>query len=280
MELKNIKLRWINYAGYEIILPNGKVLLIDPCLTDNFSKEKLGISDDDEINSKIDNFYINGADYILISHVHSDHIYDIPYLLKKYNPKIFVGATSAYYLMKVYGISRDNIYPVFPNETFEFDGIKLDIFHAKHKFQNLSLKMKFNSELEEIIGNMGSIEYIDYCITTKENFRMFVSGGGVPELAFDNINSDLSKCRPNVLFRQTSSKWKPEEFAHVLDKWHAQIVFPIHQDGLANASKMSLEEYFNRTNIELEKIGSYTRVVNAEDNRWFKIETVVYEEGE
>ena len=30
MNLSGLKMRWINYAGYEIVLPNGKVVLIDP----------------------------------------------------------------------------------------------------------------------------------------------------------------------------------------------------------------------------------------------------------
>lgn len=272
MNLSGLKMRWINYAGYEIVLPNGKVVLIDPSLSMNLAEE--------EREQLAEKFYTNGCDYIIISHIHMDHINDIPTLLKKYNPKIFVGATSAYWLMQLYNISRDNIYPVFPNEAYELDGMRLQIFHGKHKFQNPNLKMLPKNEMEQIVGTYGSIEYMDYCLTTKENISIFVSGGGKPELVFQNLDDELKRCRPNILLRQTTSKWSPEEFAHIVDGWHAQIVFPIHQDGLARAAGMPLKVYFNRVNKELEKIGSYTRVMNADSHKWFTINTTISIEGE
>lgn len=268
MKQNCLKIRWINYAGYEIILPNGKVVLIDPSLVFHQSEEVR--------KPLAEAFYTHGADYIIISHVHGDHVNDIPTILEKYNPKIICSAQSAYYLMERYNIPTGNMYPVYPNETIEIDGMRLQTFHGKHKILAPNPNAKFECELDRRLQALGSIDYMDYCLTTKENVSMFISGGGLPELAFQNIDKDLMETRPNILFRQTTSKWTPEEFAHQLDKWHAQIVFPIHQDGLAKASGMSLEEYFDRTNKELERINSGTRVCNADRNdKWFTIDTCV-----
>lgn len=145
MNLSGLKMRWINYAGYEIVLPNGKVVLIDPSLSMNLAEE--------EREQLAEKFYTNGCDYIIISHIHMDHINDIPTLLKKYNPKIFVGATSAYWLMQLYNISRDNIYPVFPNEVYELDG-ELQIYPHIVKKRCFLTSNLFYSVMTTILDNI------------------------------------------------------------------------------------------------------------------------------
>ena len=38
MNINGFKIRWINYACYEIVLPNGKVIVVDPCI--NYEKKE------------------------------------------------------------------------------------------------------------------------------------------------------------------------------------------------------------------------------------------------
>lgn len=36
MYIQGLKIRYINYACYEIVLPNGKVIVVDPCIDIGF----------------------------------------------------------------------------------------------------------------------------------------------------------------------------------------------------------------------------------------------------
>ena len=277
MKSNNLKLRWINYAGYELVLPNGKVIVIDPCI---------------DIYNKIDSFTpedYTGADYIILSHTHYDHTKDISYLEKKYNSKVIVGALSAKALATYFDIDIDHLYPVFPQEKYEFEDFTLHCFRAKHTFFN-SLNNTLNGMMERTNSEdylfpkehiecdmFGSIEYMDYMITTKENYRIFISGGGAHWQTYTNIYQTMKDFRPNLLFRQSSSKYTPEQYGQMADDFGAQFVFPLHQDGILKKMPISIEEYMSRANSELAKIGSFTRVINPIQFKWYSIETSVTE---
>ncbi len=273
MKIPSLSLRWIDYAGYEMRLPGGKTILLDPCL--NLEKEE-----------DADRFYTHGADYIILSHTHYDHTKDIKTLVKKYNPKIIVGAMSAVSLAESFAINLDNLYPVYPSEKYCFDDFDLKVYRGKHKFrknvQTWNDREYFRKFPEaHIQDNMfGSIEYMDYVITTRENVRMFVSGGGITDDTFHNLSRELEEERPNILFKQTTSKVTPEEYAELIRGYHAQLVFPLHQDGLEKASGMSLDAYFGRVNSALQERNCPARAVNPKQHGWYRISTWLEESEE
>lgn len=275
---KNLKLRWINYAGYEIVLPNGKVIALDPCI--DFEGKKYDFTRED----------YTGADYIILSHTHYDHTKDVGYLHKKFNSKVIVGAMSALSLAQYFDINPDNLYAVMPQEQYIFDDFVLDVFRSKHTFFNNK-----DLNINQILSNSkkpehpfpqdhidadvyGYIEYIDYMITTKENYRIFIAGGGPHKFTYRNIYETMRKFQPNLLFRQTSSKYTPEEFGQMAADFQCQLVFPLHQDGLARKSDITIDEYVNRANQELLRLGEQEKVVNPKQHVWYKIQTQVIEQ--
>ena len=95
------KMRTFDCGGnHEIVLPNGKIVLVDPyfidCKFENFTRDD-----------------VTGADYIILTHGHFDHDSDLGYLAKKFNAKVFCGVMTANELLIKYGAQL-----IFP---FHFD---------------------------------------------------------------------------------------------------------------------------------------------------------------
>ena len=68
-------IRWINDACYEIRLPDGREVLIDPYI--------------DESPNHVLHMDAEGADYVLISHTHFDHVLSLGTIVERFEPQIF-----------------------------------------------------------------------------------------------------------------------------------------------------------------------------------------------
>lgn len=257
MRIPALRLRWINYACYEIVLPDQKRIVIDPCI--DFTKEVPFSAED-----------FGKVDYILLSHTHYDHTMEIGNILKGSKPKIIVGSLSAYDLCKFFEIDFDQIYPVAPNETLEFDGFTLDVYRGKHTSVNSTdgtntiNRRKFGAfpAGHHECDIYGSIEYMNYLITTGQNVRILNWGGPKETVYFNNIFTIAKKMAPNIIIKQLSTKYTPEEFAETMAILHPQIVLPLHQDGVDRKGTITAKEYIARANTRLEELGSQTRIVD------------------
>lgn len=268
MNIPSLRIRYINYACYEIKLPNGKEIIIDPCI--DYKKSDAEFPKED----------FQGADYILLSHTHYDHTMDLSYLTNKFNSKVFMGQMSLMAELQSDDINLDNVYPVSPMEVFDMPDFRLEVFRGKHTFMNnpdntVSQRIKKQNQYfppeHNIADIWGSIEYMDYLITTNENVRVFINGGGPNKFFYNNIAESMKKASPNIIFRQSSSKYTPEEYAQTVASYHAQLVFPLHQDGIERKTSMSVQDYVDRANKEFVKIGSFTQMINPKRFEWYDI---------
>jgi L-ascorbate metabolism protein UlaG (beta-lactamase superfamily) len=73
----NTELTWYGHAAFKLTTPSGKVLLIDPWITNPSNK-----------NGKEDLASITKADLILITHGHGDHIGDSVAIAKTTGAKL------------------------------------------------------------------------------------------------------------------------------------------------------------------------------------------------
>ena len=73
----NTQLIWYGQSAFKLTTPSGKVLLIDPWLTNPLNP-----------NGKTDLAALDRADLILISHGHFDHVGDAAAIAKKTNAKL------------------------------------------------------------------------------------------------------------------------------------------------------------------------------------------------
>ena len=217
-------------ANHEIVLPNGKVVLIDPyfirCNFPDFTRED-----------------VTGADYIIVTHGHFDHDSDVGYFVEKFNSKVFCGVMTAEHLMKFHKIPFDNIFPVFPETKFTMDDVTFEFWQAKHNESGKRTwtpdhdvcKKMFGIEGHAVADMWGSMESLDVMITTNNGFKIMMASG---RAIFQDVFDRCKKLRPNVLLRQSGVRHPDKsgeqvparELAELLVRYHAQVIFPFHFD--------------------------------------------------
>lgn len=111
--------KWLGHAACQITTGKGKIILIDPWITNNPScpirKEEL-----------------TKADLILVTHEHSDHLgTDVPYLVKTTSATVIVQPELAGRL-QADGVSAARIIDMNIGGTVEVAGIKVTMTQAFH----------------------------------------------------------------------------------------------------------------------------------------------------
>ena len=283
MQSGAIKIRWITTCCFEIVLPNGKVLLFDPWMGKSEGypgfRVDTGLTPDD----------FTGADYVVITHCHFDHVDDAAYAVKKlakdtYGGHIFVPALSAKLVADLYDIPYREIIPVYPNESFETEDLILDFYPCRHfgdRGAPVGPRPSVNAQrsaernqppLQAMSDAMGSLEEVDIGVTVKENnFRFMMLGGRI--YRFNNVIKRCESFRPDFVIRQLSPGFAPEEYAEMCHQYHAPLVFPSHHDShdLQRVRNTTYEAYFEAVNHRLEELHSATRVVNIEPKKWYTL---------
>jgi len=140
-----VELKYLGTAGWEIKDENVTVL-IDPYI----SRVKLGngpsiskldtrktVSRSDFFVSDsalIDNL-IDKVDYILVHHSHFDHLSDVPYIAKKTGAKV-IGTETTINILRAYGISNAQLYPVKGGEDYQFENFSVRVIPSIHSALN------------------------------------------------------------------------------------------------------------------------------------------------
>ena len=274
MRNSSLKLRPFNVGGnFEIVLPNGKVVLIDPYFTgpefpDGHSRED-----------------VTGADYIILTHAHFDHDSDVGYFVKKFNAKVICGAFSAMDLLKFHRIPFDNLFPVLPGEKFTFEDFRLEIFRAKHnpsggRTWDPDRKPRPGMEAHQNCDTWGSVESIDFMLTTNNNYRILMASGRVVWSDLFDICMDKA---PNLLLRQSGVRKNfgdlfsgeqatARELAELFVKYHCQTIIPFHQDVMQkNWGLEKLNEYFDEVAKIVSEIDPGAQMLNPVAWQWYDL---------
>lgn len=277
MKKSSVRIRPFNVGGaFEIILPNGKVILLDPAFSCN--KFESGNTRED----------VTGADYIILSHSHFDHDFDLGYFVKKFNSKVFVGAMGALDVVKFHKIPWDNVFPVYPGETYTMDDFTVTFSSAKHNPSGGSVyspdtdfcKKETGLEGHQACDVRGYMESLDFVITTNNSFRiMAVSGRIIRKEVYDICRRQ----RPNLLLRQAGfrrgtggfqagEQISPKELAEVMTGYGAQVIFPFHQEVMVK--RWGLEKtnaYFDEVAKEVDAMDPGALFVNPVAWKWYNI---------
>ena len=211
-----VTMRWINTAGFEIRLNNGKVILTDPWL-DSADIYPLPISE------------ITQVDYILLSHIHIDHAEDIGALLEKFpQAKLFVGDLSTDALCRWQHINLNQIYRIHSGERYEFDDLTLDVFAGRHTENAKGCYREDNitDDPQSLSDWYGSMELLNFLVTAADGTKIAVWGG----MTSPDQKYRLHGLKPDIALMHVSPKQDFTEFSQLVKSMGAQVVIPHHYD--------------------------------------------------
>ena len=136
---------WLTYlgtAGWEIT--DGKtVVLIDPFLTrprtvipndDTLPTDTRPLLTKDDIaqpDTAVIDAHIHRADFILVTHTHSDHVLDLPYIAVKTGATV-MGTESTYNYARASGVPADKLMVVRGGEDYELGGLSVKVVPSLH----------------------------------------------------------------------------------------------------------------------------------------------------
>ncbi|OLE79356.1 MAG: hypothetical protein AUF76_17095 [Acidobacteria bacterium 13_1_20CM_2_65_9] len=138
----NLQLKYLGTAGWEI--SDGRTtILIDPYLSrlhmtapnddvlpgdprPRFTPADAAQSDTAAIDA-----HIQRADFILITHTHTDHALDVPYIARKTGATV-IGTESARNLARAYGVPADQLIVARGGDDLELDGWSVRVIPSLH----------------------------------------------------------------------------------------------------------------------------------------------------
>ncbi|MBN1614039.1 MAG: MBL fold metallo-hydrolase [Deltaproteobacteria bacterium] len=127
----SFRLRWLGTACFEILLPNGRTIVIDPYL-------------DDAVGAPITSDQFEHCDGIFITHGHYDHVLDVGKLAARFRPRIFCNEQTRESLIRHQGVDPSLIHPVKPGDRIREEGLTVEVVRGVH--------VNFESEYKRITG--------------------------------------------------------------------------------------------------------------------------------
>lgn len=291
-----LRLRWISVQCYEMVLPNGKVIVTDPFYWDMSHFDGLGeLTKNQRMEKDIyaqtgfsaDDF--TGVDYMILNHVHGDHSNLVGELWNRFYGRVLVPADCAMEVAKAYDIPYAAIYPLYPGNTYYFDDFTLKVYPGAHdnrafregKFQRPSDPRSlydgsegFGIACPSLLGPLGSMYNFNFMIETRNNYRIDFSAGR----DFEEHVAHVREEKPNLMLRHRIRSYSPEQYADMIEEMGAQLMMPLHHNN-ARAAGEDLNDYMKQVNEILIQRGSAARVFNPEPYRWYQICTSIVAEG-
>ncbi len=287
-----MKIRWISVQCYEMVLPNGKVIVTDPFLWDGSNyegKEELSQQEKNDLKVysqkgfTVDDF--TGADYIIISHVHGDHCNIVGELWNKFYGRVLVPADAATEIARVYNIPYGAIYPIYPGNTYYFDDFTLKVYpgaHDNRSFRdgyflrpdderNLTQGSEpFKVPTPNMTGPLGYMYCFNFMIETLNNFRIDFSAGR----DFEEHVKHMRDEKPNLMLRHRIRNYTPEYYARQLEMMGAQLMMPLHHNN-ARAKDEDLNVFFQEVNQILREHHYPGEAFNPEPYQWYSLCTSI-----
>lgn len=232
------KIKWLTNSAFELTTDDNKIITFDPCV------RFMAFREYDEKNYR-------KPDYVLVSHLHWDHIADIRYLYENYRPVILCGLLSRQPLIHYLNANFADIYPAIINQELDFDSFKVKPLYAIHRNVKKRLSdyagpdsptyTQIDSDIASI-AEMGSLEMTNYLLTLKNGKTVLFWGGEFGSVQ-ENLLRDL---RPDVAVMQASPTMM-DRFGKVVDAIKPKTVIPYHHDfGLAKEKWMPLLQDYKK----------------------------------
>lgn len=112
-------IRWLGTACFEILLENGKTIIIDPYL-------------DDSVSAPIGSKQVDGCDFIFLTHGHFDHVLDVGKLVDRFNARIYCSREVSQILMDVQHICPEAFRPITAGDNLKEEGFGVEVVRGVH----------------------------------------------------------------------------------------------------------------------------------------------------
>lgn len=257
----SIRLRWLGTNCFEMILPSGKVLVIDPFI--NYSS-----------SSPIKNDQLTGADYVAITHTHFDHCTDTGDIVNRFHSKVICSYNEAGKLAEFFKIRWTNLVRVRAGDTVVFDDLQIEAKRAEHPYIQEKLlgdleKRGYPPPLDKIVPALEAaglhqlpvrdMEMLNYVFQTGENLRIMAYG----TVAFEYQRHEIRQIHPNVLI---IAPMVAAEAADLAALSGAELVIPCHHDMVMTKTHVRAQE------LAKELAGkSKAQLLDIEHGKWYEI---------
>lgn len=210
-----MQFRWLNTAGFEIVLSDGSHLLVDPWL-DSAAYHSVPVAD------------IERADYIVVSHIHPDHAEDVRRVQERFpDVRIFVPSLSAEPLTRWLNLDTSRLYKVGDGQEFRFDEVTIRAFAGRHTESDEGNYLEWEEGTGELTPeSWGTLDLYQYLITDKDGTEFMVWAGTPSE---DNAYA-LAGLRPDLAAVHVSPKQDFSMLARVVNSMDPRILMPHHHD--------------------------------------------------
>ena len=285
----SVKLRWLGYVCFEIVLPSGKVLVADPYI-------------DCSPTAPVNWEEVTGADYITLTHGHYDHITEVGPLARKFDSRIICSHQVAEPLADFFALDPSRITRVTAGDKLKFEDLQIEIKRAEH----ISLVAAMRAAYQRITGgeagpdmslkaimevvtqassgktpadNMISKvrdagipggEQLNFVFQTSDNLRMYIYSAGPDE----HLRNDVKNSKANVFFVQLGGV-RARDAAETAALSGAEWVIPTHHDG------EGIEVMHKRARKMGEHLAEYSdaRILDIEHGQWYEIGVGIKELG-
>lgn len=155
-----MRMRWLGTACFEIALPDGQTIVIDPYV-------------DDSVSSPVTSDEFEGCNHIFITHGHYDHVLDVGKLVSRFNPKIFCNEVTAASLIEHQGVSPSLINRVKPGDVIREEGFTAEVVHGVH--------VDFGKEYQRLTGRDPVDEGPDLRTVIKKGLMAMLGTDQMPD---------------------------------------------------------------------------------------------------
>ena len=216
-----VSIRWMTNACFEITASDN-VLVTDPCLSLTAYKE-------------LDVSAFKRIDHVVISHLHWDHVSELPDIEKLFHPQIYTGVQGSELLADWIDCNTSHMFPMYPNQELDMGPFTIRCLYNRHtnvqstyrKGKNKITSYPFIANFPglEALQGIGGMEMNSYLITFDTGFRVLFWGGDIAR----NQLISLQGLNPDVALMQYS-KQTPEALSELAYAINPTYLIPHHHD--------------------------------------------------
>ncbi len=257
-----VRLTYLGNAGWEIT-DGRRVILVDPFLTQfarwtNSAADAAGPAPDAlyPADTALINRHVTRADYILITHGHSDHALDAGYISRRTGATI-VGHETAANLARAYGVTDSSLITVIGGEDYEFDDFSLRVIPNIHSALD---KKHYYNNTRGIVGTAprglrAPLRRKDYVEGGNLAYLLRIAGHEILIMGSMNyIEREMEGLRPDIaLVGANSQRLEIHNFTGRLMRalGRPALVIPTHADAYGDP-KPSPAALADRTRFQRE----------------------------